>query len=291
MDSHRNEQVLAATLEWGQGLPGFTRAHAVHALMLAESFAGGVQTPKGKAVLGLSWDAQGLLLTCLDLACVLWVDDWFDARESPSGGEGEIQALQRALLGGPATTPEAQGLARLSACFRAAASHPEEHRLWTETLLDVLRASQEDRRLSREQGTPCWGEYLENGEHNIAVAHTVFALSLAYGLGLGARAAEPRFRRALRNLCLAMRLRNDLASAEKERREGNRANGVFVMEQCLSPPLAFAFVDAERLGYERMLAEDLEALGPAHPFPRVARVLCAAVERFYEVPNSRYGAP
>jgi hypothetical protein len=279
MDSLRNEQVLAATLEWGQELPGFTRAHAVHALVLAESFAG-----------GLGWDARGLLLACLDLSCILWVDDWFDAREPASRGEGEAQALQQALLGGTATTPEALGLARLSARFRASAAHPDDHRLWTETLLDVLRASREDQRVSREQCWPRWGEYLENGEHNIAVAHTVFALSLAYGLGLAARAAEPRFRRALRNLCLAMRLRNDLASADKERREGNRANGVFLMEQSLPPALAFAFVDAERLGYERMLAADLEALGPSHPFPRVARVMSAAVERFYQVPNSRYGA-
>jgi hypothetical protein len=116
-----------------------------------------------------------------------------------------------------------------------------------------------------------------------------FTLSLAYDLGLTARASEPRFRRALSHLCLAMRLRNDLASAAKERREGNRSNGLFVMERYLSPEQAFAFVDAERLGYERMLAREVEELGPYHPFPRIVRVMMAAVERFYQVPELRYG--
>lgn len=38
-----------------------------------------------------------------------------------------------------------------------------------------------------------------------------------------------------------------------------------------------------------MLAEELAGFPPGHPFPRVARVMTDAVERFYAAPTSRYG--
>ncbi len=288
MSRVRNQQVLEATLEWGRELPGFVPAHALHGVVLTEAFAGGVQGAEGEWIAGLGEDEPALLLAAMDLACILWVDDWFDTREH-TGREAEPgESLVKVLLGGSATTPEARGLALLRDRFRAAARGPDDNRLWAETLIDVVRASQEDWRVSRGERSRTWGEYLRNGEHNIAAAHLAFTLSLAYDLGLSSRASEPRFRRALSHLCLAMRLRNDLASAEKERREGNLANGLFIMERYLPPAQAFAFVDAERLGYERMLARDVEALGPYHPFPRIARVMIAAVERFYQVPDSRY---
>jgi hypothetical protein len=288
MSGVRNQHVLEATLEWGRELPGFVPAHALHGVMLTEAFAGGVPGAEGEWVAGLGEDEPALLLAAMDLACILWVDDWFDTREH-TGRESEPgESLVKVLLGGQATTPEARGLALLRDRFRAAARDPDDHRPWAETLVDVVRASQEDRRVSREERSRTWGEYLRNGEHNIAAAHMAFTLSLAYDLGLSARAAEPRFRRALSHLCLAMRLRNDLASARKERREGNRSNGLFILERYLSPEQAFAFVDAERLGYERMLARELEVLGPYHPFPRIARVMMAAAERFYQLPGSRY---
>jgi hypothetical protein len=288
MSRVRNQQVLEATLEWGRQLPGFVPEHALHGVLLTETFAGGVQGPRGEWVAGLGEEEPALQLAAMDLACILWVDDWFDTREH-SGREAEPgESLVKVLMGGPATTPEAKGLALLRDRFRAAARDPDDHRLWAETLVDVVRASQEDWHVSRGERSLTWGEYLRNGEHNIAAAHMAFSLSLAYDLGLAARASEPRFRRALSHLCLAMRLRNDLASADKERREGNRANGLFILERYLPPEQAFAFVDAERLGYERMLAREVEALGPYHPFPRIARVMMAAVERFYQLPDSRY---
>lgn len=265
-------------LEWGQGLPGFVPAHALDAAALARAFTE-----------GLGGDEGALALSALDLACVLWVDDRFDAAGEPDGEAEPWEALGAALRGGSAGTPEAAGLARLAARFRAAAPGPDDHGWWTATLLDVLRASDRDRAVSREGGTLSWGEYLRGGEHSIAVAHTVAALSLAHGLGLAAEAGEPRLRHALRWLCLSMRLRNDLASVERERREGNRANGVFVMERHLPHGEALAFVEAERRGYERMLAEELAGFPPGHPFPRVARVIADEVERFYAAPTSRYG--
>jgi len=272
------EQAVREALEWGERLPGFVPAHALHAAALARAFTD-----------GLGGDERALRLSVLDLACVLWVDDRFDAAGEMDGEAEPWEALVAALCGGPAVTPGAAGLARLSARFRAAAPGPDDHRWWTATLADVLRASDRDRAVSRAGGTLSWGEYLRGGEHSIAVAHTVAALSLAHGLGLAAEAGEPRLRRALRWLCLSMRLRNDLASVERERREGNRANGVFVMERCMPPGEALAFVEAERRGYERMLAEELAGFPPGHPFPVVARVMAEAVDRFYAAPTSRYG--
>lgn len=269
---------LDAVLEWGQGAPGFTRAHAEHAAALAGAF-----------VAGLGGDGRALGLAALDLACVLWVDDQFDAPGDAASENAETLAAP--LRGGPAATPAAAALARLDRRFRDAAPRPEDHRWWRATLEDVLRASDRDRAASRGGRTLYWGEYLENAEHSIAVAHTVAALSLAHGLGLAAGAGEPRFRRALRWLCLSMRLGNDLAGVERERREGSRANGVLLMERRLPPGEARAWVEAERRGYERMLAEELAGLPPGHPFPRVARVMADAVERFYAAPGSRYGAP
>jgi hypothetical protein len=273
------DRAAREVLEWGEGLPGFVPAHALHSAALAQAFTD-----------GLGGDEGALALSALDLTCVLWVDDRFDAAGEPNGEAEPWEALGAALCGEPAITPGAAGLARLSARFRDAAPGPDDHGWWTATLLDVLRASERDRAVSRGGGQLSWGEYLRNGEHSIAVAHTVAALSLAHGLGLAAESGEPRLRRALRWLCLSMRLRNDLASVERERREGNRANGVFVMERHLPPAEALAFVEAERRGYERMLAGELAGFRPGHPFPRVARVMADAVERFYAEPTSRYGS-
>lgn len=268
--------VMAEVLAWGEGLPGFVPDHARHAVALAGAF-----------VDGLGGDAAALALASLDLCCVLWVDDQFDA--PAAGGAPSWEALRDALRGGAADTPAAAALVRLSARFREAARHPEDHAWWTATLEDVLRASDRDRAASRSGRTLAWGEYLANAEHSIAVAHTVAALSLAHGLGLAAEAGGPRLRSALRSLCLSMRLRNDLAGVERERREGNRANGVLVMERFLPPGEARTFVEAELRGHRRMLAEELAAFPAAHPFPVVARVMTDAVERFYAAPGSRYG--
>lgn len=271
---------LDAVLEWGRGAPGFTRSHAEHAAALAGAFTD-----------GLGGDARALGLAALDLACVLWVDDLFDAPGDADGSAEDAETLAAPLRGEPAATPAAAALARLDERFREAAPGPEDHRWWRATLVDVLRASQADRGASRGGRTLSWGEYLRNGEHSIAVAHTVAALSLAHGLGLAAEAGEPRQRRALRWLCLSMRLGNDLAGVERERREGSRANGVLLMERHLPSDVARGFVEAERRGCERLLAEELAGFPPRHPFPRVARVMADAVERFYAAPDSRYGGP
>lgn len=269
---------LDAVLEWGRGAPGFTRAHAEHAAALAGAFTD-----------GLGGDARALRLAALDLACVLWVDDLFDAPEDAASSAEDAETLAAPLRGEPAATPGSAALARLDERFREAAPRPEDHRWWRATLVDVLHASEADRAASRGGRTLSWGEYLRNGEHSIAVAHTVAALSLAHGLGLAAEAGEPRLRRALRWLCLSMRLGNDLAGVERERREGSRANAVLLMERRLPFDEARAWVEAERRGYERMLAEELAGFATSHPFPRVARVMADAVERFYAAPNSRYG--
>ncbi|HEX8274359.1 MAG TPA: terpene synthase family protein [Longimicrobiaceae bacterium] len=268
---------LDAVLEWGRGAPGFARAHAEHAAALAGAF-----------VAGLGGDGRALRLAALDLACVLWVDDLFDAPGDAGAAPEGAETLAAPLRGGPPATPAAAALARLDRRFRDAAPRPEDHRWWRATLVDVVRASEADRAASRGGRTLSWDEYLRNAEHSIAVAHTVAALSLAHGLGLAAEAGEPRFRSALRRLCLSMRLRNDLAGVERERREGSRANGVLLLERRLPSDEARDFVEAERRGYERKLAEELSGFPPSHPFPRVARVMAEAVERFYAAPDSRY---
>lgn len=281
------EWFIETTWDWGRELPGFTLEHALHAARLTRAFACGVPGPAGEWVPGLGEDDTARLLATLDLACVLWVDDWFDARGDTPREPASWLELSSAFAGEPDVPPSLRALTRLGERFRGAARHSLDYAAWRETFDDVLRASHEDQRVSRGALSWSWGEYLDNGEHNIAVAHTVFALSLAYGLGL-AGMADARVRRALRSLCLATRLRNDLASAEKERREGNRANGLFVLERTLSPERAVAFVEAERLGYERMLAREFQGFSPSHPLPRIARVMTAAVEGFYQLPDSRY---
>ncbi|HEY5971089.1 MAG TPA: hypothetical protein VIT22_03800 [Pseudoxanthomonas sp.] len=283
------EQLINATWAWGRTLPGFKRSQALHAVKLVAAFGGGVQDADGKWVAGLGADTAALQLAALDLACILWIDDLFDT--APVAGAAPLtwEALMLALDGGTAL-PELHSLADLAARFRAAAAQPDDYRQWRESLLQVLRASHEDQRAARGERSWTWTAYLQNGEHNIAVAHMVYSLSLAYRLGLAAQADDPAFGRALQALCVSERLRNDLASADKERIEGNRSNGLFVLERELTMEQARAFVNDERLRFEGMLEDELKGLRAGHPFARIARVMSAAVECFYGGANSRYGA-
>jgi hypothetical protein len=162
-------------------------------------------------------------------------------------------------------------------------------RYWLETVIGVISAYDENDRLARE---PNWqlsyAEYLANGEESIATAQFVATFAWAYGFEMQARLTEVPFRRFLHDLTRFTRLQNDLASVERERSDGGGANALLVMEPIVGAEAARAFVTRERNGYWRLLCRDIERLGPTDPFARLARVLVAATQSYYDSPRERY---
>jgi len=161
------------------------------------------------------------------------------------------------------------------------------HGLWLETAVEMFRSWHEDESLSRGERQWSYAEYLHNGERSIAVLHFMATVSLVFGLDLHERMHDEAFRRMLRHLSLAGRLVNDLAGVEADRAAGERANAVLLLEGVLSPEQARAFVAAERDGYKRLLARDLEGLGAEDVFAALARMTLSTMEKYYERAGGR----
>jgi hypothetical protein len=283
-----NKTVLEDVIAWGRDLRGFTEKHAIDGLTLVQGFAEGVLDERGCRVEGVG--ARGdrsLFLLAVDMACLIWLDDCFDARPSGADKLVDWEALARSADARP-TTPEAYGFFKLRSCFAEEARDPAAYELWLRTAVDVFLASHEDELLSRGERSWSYTEFLHNGENSIAVSHVVATISLVYGFDMPERMKDARFLRVLRDLSLAMRLQNDLASVEKERVEGNRSNAVLFIEKFMPREQAWSFVAEQREGYERLLFQELAAFGEGDPFHRVAEIMLASTERFYVVPRDRY---
>lgn len=271
-----NNQVLCDVIEWGAGLEGFSAGHAIDAMILAQGYVEGFEDGQGRRVRGVgAWDDDNVRLLAMDIAWLFWLDDRYD-----SGAMAAPRRPLRAL-----TEP---GFLRLLPAFARATSDEASLSLWIDEADFVMYGYGEDHLFSRGDRSWTYAEYIENGEASVGVRHCMATISLLFGHDMAARAKEARFQRMLRHLCLAMRLQNDLISAGKERAEGDRANAVFFMEALTSRADAIAFIAEQQRGYERLLARDIEALGPGDPFGRIAEVMLAMTARFYSLSRERY---
>jgi hypothetical protein len=289
-----NETILNEVLQWGEDVPDFKRSHAVDGLTIAQVYADGIQGEHGLHAEGIgNGRERSLPLLAIDLSWLIWLDDRFDSPKDPTKLVDVDALVQVAAWDNPTapTTPEAEAFSRLRARFEPEADDDAARRLWLSATVDVFRAYHKNAAFSHGGGRWSYAEYLQNGEGSIAVMHCIAAISLLYGYDMPARVSDPGFTRMIRNLSLAMRLQNDLASAAKERVEGDSANAVLIVDEFMAPDRAADFILAQRNGYERLLAADLQALGHNDPFSRIARVMITTLELFYCVPRERYATP
>lgn len=286
-----DKAVLQELVSWGQELQGFKESHASDGLTMAQGYVEGVADDQGRRVPGIGPARGGerqMFLMALDLCWLLWLDDRFDTHAT-SAQPTDWQALLRAATD-PPTTLESAAFYRVRTRMAHESPRASDYKLWLDSTLALFEAYHENELLARGDRTWGYAEYLDNGEISIALPQFIATVSLAYDFHFADRLAEPQYGRAVRSLALTTRLQNDLASVEKERRDGDLANAVLLLEPLLGPQPALALVLAERQSYERLLHRDLDALPPDDPLPPLARIILASTERYYRLPRERYTA-
>lgn len=285
--------ILEELLSWGEHVAGFKRSHAVDGLTCVQGYVDGLREAGGQLVPGVGApDRQVFFLFALDLAWSFWLDDCFDAHIASEGALVDVDALIKAGEGeGEPTTPEAHGYFLLRKELMKRSPSASGLRLWLDRGAQLFRAWRAEELLSSKELPMSYSEYIENGVGSSVVPQILATVSVIYGLDMPSRVGDPHFERLVRNLSIISRLQNDYYSAEKERREGCRANAALLMEAFMTPEQASAFVADERRGYERMLDEDIAAIGADDMFCRLAKVMIASQERLYTTPRERYHGP
>lgn len=285
---HLDKGILEEILEWGRPVLGFKRSHAVDGLTCVQGYVDGLDDMRGQFVPGMGApDRHGFFLFALDLAWSFWLDDCFDAHIASGGALVDVEALIKAGEGEP-TTPEGNGYDLLRKELTKRSPSDAERRLWLDSGAHLFRAWRAEELLSSKELPMSYSEYIENGVGSSVVPQILATVSVIYKLDMPSRVGDRHFDRLVRNLSIISRLQNDYYSAEKERREGCRANAVLLLEAFMPPEKASAFVVEERAGYERMLQEDMDAMGADDAFCRLAKVMIASQERLYCTPRERY---
>jgi hypothetical protein len=282
-----NRTILDELLGWGRALDGFAPEHAENALSVVQGYMDGVGGETGGWIDGIGIkDPDKLRLFAMDLTWTFWLDEFFDGRGDKA--YADLDSIVRAILDGPATTPEARGFYELRSQFGEYAQAKADYRLWQDTAVAAVTSWTLEERLTKGLVTTSYAEYLENGVNSTAVPHIVATASLLYGFKMAARLGEEPVRRLVRDLSISCRLHNDLFSAQKERDEGCMANAVLLLDRLLPGVQAHVFVADELKGYERMLGADIEALGGADPFSRLARIMPESHRVLYTASRGRY---
>jgi hypothetical protein len=274
---------------WGRVLPGFNHAYAVDGITLAQCITDGVEDRKHVHIPGLGAENPNMLFElALDTAWIFWLDDRFDSH--PEGSARRLSALEQFdnENAGPSSAPEVFSLSLLASTLGLKGKSDAARKLWKDTAIELFHAFRNNEMLSRSEISWSYAEYLQNGEISSAVWHFVATISLLYELDMVARMPDPRFQRLLRNLSLALRLRNDLVSITKEREEGDRANALIVVEQLLSSSQAVEFIEAQRAGHERLVLAGIADMPPDDPFARIANIMLHASHSFYVMDTERY---
>ncbi|WP_437318087.1 terpene synthase family protein [Sorangium sp. So ce385] len=281
-----NPRVLERLIAFGDGLEGFAESYAVDGLEMAHGMIEGVHDLSGRFVPGIGVEGdRALWIIALDLTWLLWLDDRIDT----SAASARHIDWKPLLHVDEQASTSAEGLSfiRMRAHMAREAATSAAFTRWQDTAVDLFHAYRENWLLSAGERTWGYAEYLQNGEISIALPHFITAVSLACNYGLESR-TDAVYTRIIRNLALATRLQNDVASAEKERSIGDRANAVLLVERFMTQDQAREFVQAERSSYERALLKDLERL-PAHDLlVKLANVILATMDVFYQDPRERY---
>lgn len=271
-----NALLISWVETWGSNLPEFQPSHASDAFALCSGYLEGFG------------NIDGILPLTQDLAFLLWLDDLSDRDHAATTTLmlwlNLIEVLEGKRL--PQTPPE-KLLHGFSNDMAAHAASEADHRLWVSTLINTILSWQLEAHLSAGDVTLSFMEYLAQGEASSAIPHLMATVSLLYHLEMPQQMQRPLFRQLLRHFAWLARLENDLVSADKERREGCKANAVLLLERHLSAS-ATAIVQAEKEGIERLFLEDCQRIGQTHPLIVLAQSMHHAHGRWYDKQAKRY---
>ncbi len=277
--------LLARVVDWAAEFVDFETHHAADGLYIAQECRFD----------GLPVDPEAVFQIAIVISFWFWFDDRSDKflREAttPVAWADLFAFADDPLHGRGGDTPEERYFRRMSASLAAHAKDPAEHRWWAMQSVRVLRAMHAEELVSRAGTAPSFAEALENGGDSTTLMSIMSSGYLAYGMNRPARYDDPRLANVERYMLLSQRLLNDLYSAEKERREGHAgrpSNLVLMMEQHLSPSAARAFAEHQRQGYERLMQQNLELLGPQDPFAAMTQTTMRCIHRWYEAGPLRY---
>ena len=281
-----NENVLSQLKDFGRDLEGFKDSYAVDGLVMAQGFVDGVHDSDGQFVGGIQVaDERPVWLMALDLMWVLWLDDRIDT----STTSGQLVDWEFLLHPETKSPISAEGRSFVKICdqMAEAAFTRTAFDAWKDSAVALFAAYHANWLVSSSQRSWGYAEYLENGEISVTMPHFLAAVSLACNYAMESR-RDALFCRIVKNLSLAARLQNDLASAEKERSVGDRANAVLLIERFTTLTLSREFVRAEQLSYEKMLLRDLALLSAGDPIIQLAKIILAMMDVFYKIPRVRY---
>jgi hypothetical protein len=281
-----NQAVLDQICTWGRAFHGFTQGHARNGLALVQLCAEGVPDAAGTLIPGVGpQDEHGLYLLGKHMAWLFWLDERFDAPPD-RGVVVDYPALLQAFEERP-RTPEGEALSAVRESLFRLPRSAAARRLWDDTARASFHACRENDLLARGERSWSYAEYLHNSEHSGSLPNVVATISLVYDLDMPARLLCPSLRSMIHHLSMVVRLQNDLASVDKERASGERANAVLLLEGLMPTPQARAFALADLKGYTRLLERDLDSLGTLDPFARLAHVLLGAAAHVYRS-DARY---
>jgi hypothetical protein len=284
--------LLAEIMAWGSKLPGFAQSHARQGIRVARCIVEGIEDRDGNAHPGIGAPSPHTLHDlALDIAWNFWLDDCFDSH--PEQSSNRMLCLDDFESSDTDDAPlEVWSAAEVRAGMRSVVDASEAGlALWMDSVVEMTKAFQRNKRASREGEEWTFAEYLDNGERSSTVPHVLATIALLYGLDMPQRMTDPAFTRLIRHLSLEIRLENDLMSAEKELEEGDSANVTQIMNRFMPLSIVTDFIEEQRQSYERMVLDDLDALMPDDVFGRAMRLLLEAAHWFYTVEQDRYSRP
>jgi hypothetical protein len=277
--------LLARIMAWVEEFSDFEVHHAADGLYVAEACV-------------VERDPEVLLPIALVSAFWFWFDDRSDkslrADHTPVDWDALIGFEQEPAPPPRGDTPEVRCFQRLSDLLAPLAARPEDHREWRVGSALVFRAMRAEEQMSRGGAARSLVECIETGAHSTTLASILPAAYLARRMDRPARHADPRVAAVERYLYLSQRLLNDLHSAEKERREGHEgrvSNSVLLLERDLPRATAREFVERQRRGYERLLFDHLDRLGPDDPFAATITRLVHCIRGWYQAGPHRFETP
>lgn len=282
---------MSEILAWGSKLPGFGRAHARQGIRVARCIVVGIEDRDGNFIEGIGGANPDILHDlALDIAWNFWLDDCFDS--NPEQSSNRMLCLDDFESTDTDAPLEVWSAAEVRAGMRSLKNCPEpDIALWMDSVVEMTKAFQRNKRASRDGEDWTFAEYLDNGERSSTVPHVLATISLLYGLNLPQRLTDPAFTRLIRHLSLEIRLENDLMSVDKEIEEGDSANVTLIMNRFMPLSIVTEFIEEQRSSYEKLVRDDLEALMPDDLFGRAMRLLLEAAHWFYTVEQDRYSRP
>jgi hypothetical protein len=192
-----NESVFRELMTWGRSLPGFSERFASDTPALSQLITAALEEEGVISTARPGAEREhDLLLFSLDLTCIFWLDDRFDAAGGVQPDTFDPVSL---LQDRHAATPEALAFSAVRARFSRAARDEASYRLWLDTFLDTVAAYHEVALVSSGKRLWSYAEHLHIGEVSITVPHLFATLSLLHGpkgiLSERPRRAQPESRR------------------------------------------------------------------------------------------------